>query len=590
MKKRVLVCLTVLLTLCIAVFSACGETKPKQTTLATPVVGIVGDVIGWEEVENASAYEIYVNGQLKDTIRFTNYEFIGMAIGEYSITVKAKSSNTELYLDSELSSAVSYSVTKQFLKLEKISDPNVTTYYVDENKSLDLTGLEVVKVYKNANNESVVLTAENIVSQYDLTVKGDYDLVFEYTEGNLTSRITVKISVKERTADTIDEYTVFTNEVTQSKYKIYGGVASVAYTMAGTEIEVITEDDATFVTSDKLTEGEHLLRVNNEFVLVIVARYVSTVADFNDIANNLNGYYLLTNDIDFSEQTCTPIGRAPIKQVGENCLLDTTGDGGTAFNGTFNGNGYAIKNFKFVSAPDERYYEPKAYGWGLFGFVGETGKVCNLVLRNVSINGGAYNAFVAGYNLGVIENILVEDSCYLYNNYGKGAVVSAYNYGTVKNIVSYVDKCSYAYGDGKESISVVRQEEDFTGATGENGYICNYTDLTSVLGGDWTYIEDYGTVLANDNYKKVLYADKVWTNGNQVQITLWQKVEGEPYFSVWGTSASDVTTVLKYVSYDQTTGTYTFDITVELTVGNTYTVGVGVAGRYFEIFEVTVAE
>ena len=359
--------------------------------------------------------------------------------------------------------------------------------------------------------------------------------------------------------------------------------------MTGDEIEVSNDGEATFVSKDKLTEGEHLLRVNNEFVLVIVARYVSTVEDFNDIANDLDGYYLLVNDIDFSEQTCTPIGRAPIKQEGEECLLDRTGNGGLSFNGTFNGNGYAIKNFKFLSAPDEKYYEPKAYGWGLFGFVGETGKICNLVLRNVFISGGAYNAFVAGYNLGVIENVLVEDSCSLYSNYGRGAVVSAYNYGTVKNIVSYVDKCSYAYGDGKESINIVRQEADHTGATGENGYICDYTDLTATLKG-WTYINGYGTVLANDSYKKVLSADKVWVNGNQVQITLWQKVEGEPNFSVWGTSASDVTKVLKYVSYDQTTGTYTFDITVELTVGNTYTVGVSVARRYFEIFEVTVAE
>lgn len=99
---------------------------------------------------------------------------------------------------------------------------------------------------------------------------------------------------------------------------------------------------------------------------------ISTPEELDAVRNDLDGNYMLANDIDMSEfYTFEPIGN------------ETDG----AFTGTFDGNGYSIKNLVLN-------YETYKYV-GLFGYL--DGSVSNVHLDNADVVGGRYVGGIAGY-------------------------------------------------------------------------------------------------------------------------------------------------------------------------------------------------
>ena len=98
----------------------------------------------------------------------------------------------------------------------------------------------------------------------------------------------------------------------------------------------------------------------------------------------------LMDTLNFKDEngwTWTPIGK----------------DAGKAYTGTFNGNGYKI-SMQYAVAPGDM-----TAGWGLFGSIGNDGKVQDLdiYLSNFGRNGNAFSIFESGmlaaYNSGTIE-------------------------------------------------------------------------------------------------------------------------------------------------------------------------------------------
>ncbi len=97
-------------------------------------------------------------------------------------------------------------------------------------------------------------------------------------------------------------------------------------------------------------------------------------------------YFELGNDIDYVSNTT-----ANYTAIGTKTC---------AFAGTFDGKGYAVKNFHIESNTGYQ---------GLFGHVAESGTVKNVVVDNVVINdnAGIRNAGIVGLNWGSVENCLV---------------------------------------------------------------------------------------------------------------------------------------------------------------------------------------
>ncbi len=141
------------------------------------------------------------------------------------------------------------------------------------------------------------------------------------------------------------------------------------------------------------------------------AIHITCKDDFDKMLNDLDGYYVLDNDIS--------IGTDPVEneETGELETLDKAGlvewsslfssSTSKAFTGTFDGKGYTISNFKQTSSLS--YY-------GFFGYLSEGATIKNVNFKNVYIKSARYSdtycGTVAGYaDVGVtLENVNVENA------------------------------------------------------------------------------------------------------------------------------------------------------------------------------------
>lgn len=136
---------------------------------------------------------------------------------------------------------------------------------------------------------------------------------------------------------------------------------------------------------------------------------VSDVETFNSIRNNLSACYRLTADIDFQDETITPMGTST-----------------KAFRGEFDGDGYSISNFSIDSAA--------SYA-GLFG-PAVTAKFKNLKIERGKVKtlSGFYTGVLAGYIEDcILDNIHLTDITISANQY-TGALTGYINNCTIKNI------------------------------------------------------------------------------------------------------------------------------------------------------------
>jgi len=122
---------------------------------------------------------------------------------------------------------------------------------------------------------------------------------------------------------------------------------------------------------------------------------INTVQELQNIQNNLSGDYILGSNIDASGFAFAPIGSNPFQ-------------GGTAFTGTFNGNGHTINGLTITA--------PSSDNVGLFGYVigytgGGTVENVRLTNENVVGNGSGSVGGVIGYSdTGHISNVSVSGS------------------------------------------------------------------------------------------------------------------------------------------------------------------------------------
>jgi hypothetical protein len=110
------------------------------------------------------------------------------------------------------------------------------------------------------------------------------------------------------------------------------------------------------------------------------------VYQLQEMKDNLNAHYILMNDIDASETINWDTGAG----------FEPIGDHITPFTGTFQGNGYVIKNL-YINRPE-------AKGVGLFGRVAPDAVVENVGLESVNITGWDWTGGLVGVNKGTVSN------------------------------------------------------------------------------------------------------------------------------------------------------------------------------------------
>lgn len=144
---------------------------------------------------------------------------------------------------------------------------------------------------------------------------------------------------------------------------------------------------------------------------------ISSVEDFKAITN-LSAKYILTADIDFAGAEVAPLGRWGAVNW-EGVLLP-----GELFTGVFDGNGYALKNFKITASNYPGLKEGTEY-FGASLFPNLTGTVENLNIINAQITGDGFSGGVAG---------LVERGGVIRNVYFEGTVTSSKSWGSPESM------------------------------------------------------------------------------------------------------------------------------------------------------------
>lgn len=166
----------------------------------------------------------------------------------------------------------------------------------------------------------------------------------------------------------------------------------------------VSENTAIFTETQvkNLGKGSHNVAIITDSIgykayIKICDETISSKAEFlaiNASLEALSKYYVLTADLDFSNEEIFAVGK-----------YDTPYQ---PFSGQFDGNGHTIKN-AFIKANTNKT-TANNYNLGLFGYV--TGKICNLHLENVNAHGMNFIGALCGAlgKGGLIENCVVE-SC-----------------------------------------------------------------------------------------------------------------------------------------------------------------------------------
>lgn len=223
----------------------------------------------------------------------------------------------------------------------------------------------------------------------------------------------------------------FAFETTGSIQKVTYKYKNVGYSVKN---DTIVIDKKVFKDE---TSGEKRIRVfvDNQYVEValrVVTKVIRTTDDFNTIRTNMNGVYVLGNDIDFGNELFWPIGKA---------YMDNGSTG--VFEGIFDGMGYAIKNVTvntrdWATGEDGNHQGPSLgsqegngnnYGNGIFMTTSANAQIVNTDFVNITVNSQGLSGAVAGTNGGLIKNCRVSCTLTHHGYFERGGGIAGLNAG-----------------------------------------------------------------------------------------------------------------------------------------------------------------
>ncbi len=249
---------------------------------------------------------------------------------------------------------------------------------------------------KNSYQPGDVIYENQLV--YDTSVEEVYDVFYK-----LSSTASVKEVSFGRSKSEKGEITVKNQILTLSKEFL-----------TRIEIKKYPGDNRKFIVT--YTDGK-----TETIPAFIATRIIKTAQEFQDINNDLQGFYMLGNDIDLSSiSNFEPLGRFGTSEQ------DPTNE---YFHGVLDGNGYTVKNAKVHYSTDSTSNTPTAQdvyftgglfkdsahqsgnNIGLFQIIGSSGIVRNTRFDNIDVYGRTIVGVLAGNVSGLIENCIITETC-----------------------------------------------------------------------------------------------------------------------------------------------------------------------------------
>ncbi len=199
--------------------------------------------------------------------------------------------------------------------------------------------------------------------------------------------------------------------------------------------------------------------------------------DLDAVRNNLGGSYVLMTDLDSTTAGYAELA-GPYANEGSGWVKIGSMD--NRFSGTFDGQGYEVRDF-FVNRPDENYV-------GLFGATGASGVIENVGIVDMTVVGKYYVGGLVGLNYaGLMSNCYARGEVGGY--YGVGGLVGWHLWATVS---------------GSHSNASVTGGASVGGLVGYNsGTVSNSYATGSVTGGQYVGgLVGFNSDTVNDSYAR----------------------------------------------------------------------------------------
>jgi len=267
---------------------------------------------------------------------------------------------------------------------------------------------------------------------------GDVDDIPDVNDA--TTTITIQGSYEIRANFEAGPYSLSISSTTGGS-TITPGEGAFVYD-AGTAVQLVARADEGYVFVEWTGDVDTIAAINNASTAItmdgdctITAGFAIPIYDWYDldaIRDNMTGSYVLMNDLDSTTAGYPELASSTANE-GKGWQPIGTIDSG--FSGTFDGQGYEIKDLS-IARPDEDHV-------GLVGRLGWAGAVQDVGLVSAAVTGGSIVGSLVGWNQGIASN------CYstgtVSGNGGIGGLAGA-NYGGI------IDSCysaSSATGDGQ---------------------------------------------------------------------------------------------------------------------------------------------
>ncbi len=281
--------------------------------------------------------------------------------------------------------------------------------------------------------------------------------------------------------------------------------------------------EAQIVFSYRTSDGSE---VDAQPVIMYLYYEVSSVEEWTAVNDDLSAWYAQTCDIDFAGCNLSASSLSIARAV----TADSPSSA-KSFDGVYDGNGYALKNYIDTSKNYSSVFTQEVYVQSLFAKIGKRGKVRNLCLENVKIFSRNFTGLLVGENYGTVSDVHLKD-CEVLNMYGAGGLVAAYNYGNIYFTV--IENCNVRISNiqndyvlafvnnGRIAQSLCSGVRILDGAAGaiehaKSGTVCGGNGLIkNVNGSDGTAYENIS--ITGNEMKKHGFLGNIWKTGGVASL------------------------------------------------------------------------
>ena len=230
--------------------------------------------------------------------------------------------------------------------------------------------------------------------------------------------------------------------------------------------EVRTITDVTSTATTIVMYKDHSITANFAVPTLVWDWY-----DLNAIRDDLDGIYILMNDLDSTTAGYDELA-SPTANGGKG--WQPIGNSDNRFTGTFDGQGHEIRDV-YISRLDEG-------GLGLFGHVDEGGTTKNVGVVNANVTGSDCVGGLVGWNRGTISNSYYIGS--VTGNYKVGGLVGYHSWDALHDCYSIASVNGEGYVGGlvgrNEATTVSLRRDTFCEGTISDSY-----STGSVTGDTW---------------------------------------------------------------------------------------------------------